>query len=139
MAIKIIIGRGDKKSRKCLFCGSKIEKALKDDEVYTCERCGQRHLVDIYPDCIHITVAERPEIRHRNVDTTTEEQRQARRDLIARVEAKRKAEKEWVEKYKDWLEELAAMSKKQLKIELAMTDEELLKRVQKYLEKRNNE
>jgi len=63
MAIKRIIGRRDKKFRSCLNCGQHIDKVLRDDEVYTCERCGQQHLIDVYADHITMTVAERPGLR----------------------------------------------------------------------------
>lgn len=71
MAIKRIIGRQGKKFRSCLNCGQHIDRILRDDEVYTCERCGQQHLIDVYADRIAITVAERPEIRRRPVAKVT--------------------------------------------------------------------
>lgn len=88
-AIKAMIGRFNKKRRKCLRCNKQIETPLKDDAVYTCERCGQQHFVDVYPDYIALTAVERPEVRRRPAGKLTPEQRKARKQLIEKVEAKR--------------------------------------------------
>jgi ribosomal protein L37AE/L43A len=86
MAVKRVFGRTAKKQRKCLTCETAIEKRLRDDTVYICEHCGQRHFVDVYKDSIHLTVFEKPELRRRPEGRLTKEQRQARRRLIEKVE-----------------------------------------------------
>lgn len=65
MAIKRIIGRHNEKYRSCLSCGQHMYKALKDNEIYTCGSCEQQHFVDIYQDCIVLTVVEHEDIRRR--------------------------------------------------------------------------
>ena len=89
-AIKVIIGKANKKYRRCLRCNQQIEAPLRDNSIYTCERCGQQHLVDVYRHCIHLTVAERPEVRRRPAGKLTPEQLRARQRLIDKVEAKKR-------------------------------------------------
>lgn len=92
MAIKVIIGKVNKKNRKCLRCNKQIERVLRDNTVYTCEHCGQQHLVDVYANCIALTVAERPDVRKRRKGHLTPEQEQARERrlmLIEKVETRR--------------------------------------------------
>lgn len=90
MAIKIIIGRANKKYRKCLRCKKQIEEALKDNVIYTCEHCGQQHFVDIYGGNIALTVVEHPYARRRPCGLLTPEQQEARRRLIEKVEARKR-------------------------------------------------
>ena len=137
MAIKRIIGRYNKKYKSCLKCGRPIDKVLRDDEVYTCERCGQQHLIDVYKDTIVITVAERPDIRRRPAEMITQ-QRRARQELINRV-AERKEADTWEAKNRDWLEEVAAMPQWEQEIEFSLMGEEMLRRVKRYLDKRNEQ
>ena len=136
MAIKRIIGRHDKKFRSCLNCGQHIDKVLRDDEVYTCERCGQQHLIDVYVDHITMTVAERPELRRRPAAKITPQQERARKALVARAEARKLEADAWEEKYRDWLEELAELPEREREVEFSLMDEAMLCRVKKYLDKR---
>ncbi len=136
MAVKRIIGRHTKKYRTCLRCARPIDRLLKDDEVYTCESCGQQHLVDVYPERIVLTVAERPEIRRRPVTKLTHEQRQAIRRLIAKADARDTEAVAWINKYQPWLEELAAMPDEQIEAELNIMPEEMRRRVLMYFESR---
>lgn len=136
MAVKRIIGRHTKKYRTCLRCARPIDRLLKDDEVYTCESCGQQHLVDVYPERIVLTVAERPEIRRRPVTKLTHEQRQARRRLIAKAKARDLETEAWINKYQPWLEELAAMPEEERAVELNIMTEEMRRRVLMYFESR---
>lgn len=97
MAIKRVFGKTSEKHKTCLRCGQKIEERLRDDRIYTCERCGQQHFVDIYADSMILTVAERPEFRKRNEARIEEEQKNARaalirKMLIRRAEAKKQKE-----------------------------------------------
>ncbi len=69
----MVIKRGfyinNPKQRTCPKCGQRIEKfKLKDNRKYTCEACEQVWLIDIYEDRCYLTMAERPEIRHRHVE-----------------------------------------------------------------------
>lgn len=66
MAIKRSIGKGNRKYKKCLRCDQPITAVLQDDKIYTCPQCGQQHLIDVYPQSITMTVAERPDIRRRH-------------------------------------------------------------------------
>lgn len=134
MAIKRIIGKINEKYKSCLRCGQHIEKTLEDDEVYTCERCGQRHFIDVYEKNIAITVAERPEVRHRKIGARMEQQHKAREALIARVERRRAEDAEWIETCREWLDELAALPEKELKREFSYMGEDTLRRVKKYLD-----
>lgn len=136
MAVKRIIPRRTKKYRTCLRCCQPIDRLLKDDEVYTCESCGQRHLVDVYPERIVLTVAERPEIRRRPVTKLTHEQRQARRRLLAKAKARDLEAEAWIDTYQDWLEELAAMPEEERAVELNIMSDEMRRRVLMYLESR---
>lgn len=136
MAIKRIISRQSKKYRKCLNCGQHIDRILRDDEVYTCEYCGQQHLVDVYADRIAITVAERPEIRRRPAAKVTPQQQRARKVLVARAEARKLEADAWEEKYRDWMEELAELPEREREVEFNLMDEEMLRRVKKCLDKR---
>ena len=136
MAIKRIIGRCDKRFRSCLSCGQHIDRVLKDDEVYTCERCGQQHLIDVYVDHVVLTVIERPEIRRRPTSKVTPQQQRARKVLVARVESRKLEADAWEEKYRDWLEELAELPESEREVEFSFMDEEMLRRVKKYLDKR---
>lgn len=136
MAIKRIIGRHNKKYRSCLNCGQHIDRILRDDEVYTCECCGQQHLIDVYQDSIAMTVAERPEIRRRPATKITPKQQRARQALVARAEARKLEADAWEEKYRDWLEELAGLPEREREVEFSLMDEEMLRRVKKYLDKR---
>lgn len=90
MAIKRIIGRRTQKYKRCLRCNRFMDKTLRDDMIYTCGHCGQQHFIDVYPKSIHITVIEHPEERRRPVDYLTPSQREARRKLLEKVEAKHK-------------------------------------------------
>lgn len=138
MAIKRIIRRSDRKHRKCLWCGRSLERVLMDDEIYTCEHCGQQHFVDIYKNTIEITVVERPDVRHRPAGCTesiTESQRQARVALIEKAEKRRLEDEKWIEDCRGWLEELAAMPEAELKKEYKCMSEETARRVKRYLEK----
>lgn len=138
MAIKRIIGKQNNKYKSCLRCGQATEQKLWDDTVYTCQRCGQRHFVDVYRDRIVLTVVEYPDIRRRPANKVTPKQERARAALIVKVEEKRQAEYEaWIEKYEEWLEELAEMSEQEREVEFSLMDEEMLRRVKLYLEKRN--
>ena len=90
MAVKRMIAKRkdtNNKYKSCLNCASTIKQELKDNTVYTCEKCGQKHYVDVYEKYIHITVMERPELRHRPGGITPEQH--ARRELIKRVEQRR--------------------------------------------------
>lgn len=136
MAIKRIIGRHNKKHRSCLNCGRLIDKVLRDDEVYTCPRCGQRHLIDVYPDSIAMTVAERPDVRRRPDTKIVTQAQRARRTLIAKVDSRRQEADAWEEKYRDWLEELAELPEREREVEFSLMDEAMLRRVKKYLDKR---
>lgn len=135
MAIKRIIARYSKKHRKCLKCGQHIDGVLRDNEVYTCERCGQQHLIDVYKHYIAMTIAERPEVRHRTEIIETP-QSKARQALIKKVE-ERKEQEAWEGKYREWLEELAEMPEQEREAEFNLMDDELLRRVKVYFEKRN--
>ena len=138
MAIKRIIGRYNKKYKSCLRCGQAIEQKLYDDSVYTCDRCGQQHFVDVYPEKIVLTAMEYPDIRRRPANKITKEQERARKLLNEKAENESRAEyEEWVEQYKDWLEELAEMPAPKREIEFSYMSEEMLRRVKLYLEKRN--
>lgn len=137
MALKRIIGRHNKKYRTCLNCGKSIYKVLKDNEPYTCDRCGQKHLIDVYPDNITMTVAERPDLRYRPETEKMSKEQRARKALIAKVDSRRMEEETWEDKYRDWLEELAEMPERERKVELDLMGEELLSRVKRYLDKRN--
>lgn len=95
MAIKRIIGKRNSKNRKCLCCDKQIETTLKDNKIYTCEHCGQRHYIDVYPNSIVLTVVERPDIRRRSGEEITPEQKIARQELIERAEANRSARVKW--------------------------------------------
>lgn len=132
MAIKRIIGKQNVKYKTCLRCGRRIEAVLKDDEVYTCEHCGQQHFVDVYKNRIVLTVAEYADLRRRPPE-------KARAALIAKVEKKRQEEKAWVEKHKAWLEELAAMPEQDREIEFSLMGLDMLKLVKAYLENRSKE
>lgn len=136
MAIKRIIGRYDKRFRSCIKCGLFIDRVLKDDEVYTCERCGQQHLIDVYVDRIVLTAAERPEIRRRPAAKITPQQKRARKALVARVDSRNQEADAWEEKYRGWLEELAELPENEREVEFNFMDKEMLRRVQKYLDKR---
>ena len=137
MVIKRIIGQRTKKYRSCLRCGQPIEKVLQDDTVHTCEHCGQQHFVDVYVDRTILTVVERPEVRRRPATQITPDQRKARKELIERAEKRRQEDEAWIEKYKDWLEELAAMPQTELVLELSFMDADMLRRVNLYFEKRS--
>lgn len=137
MAIKRIIGRHNKKYKRCLKCERPINKVLRDDEVYTCEHCDQQHLIDVYQDIIVLTVAERPDIRRRPEEALTP-QRRARRELIKKAEERKEAEA-WEVKNRDWLEELATMPEYERKIELSLMGEEMLRRVKRYFDNRNEQ
>ena len=136
MAVKRIIPRYTKKYRKCLNCCQAIEKPLKDDEIYTCIKCGQQHLVDVYKDCIALTAVEYAEFRHRPATMLTHEQRQAIRRLIAKADARDTEAVAWINKYQPWLEELAAMPDEQIEAELNIMPEEMRRRVLMYFESR---
>lgn len=48
MGIKKAFSIKNEKARTCLKCDAQIEKEnLKDNEIYTCRICGQKHFVDI--------------------------------------------------------------------------------------------
>lgn len=136
MAIKRIIGRYGKKYRSCLRCSKATEQTLRDDTIFICDNCGQQHFVDVYPNCIALTVIERPEVRKRHIDHITPQQQRARERLIDRVEARRRGLDAWEEKYRDWLEELAELPEREREVEFSLMDEEMLRRVKKYLDKR---
>lgn len=95
MAIKRIVGKRNSKYRKCLGCDKQIDATLKDNKIYTCEHCGQRHYIDVYQNCIVFTVVERPDIRRRPGEEITPEQKMARQELIERAEANRSARVKW--------------------------------------------
>lgn len=137
MAVKRITGRHTKKYRTCLRCGQPIDRALKDDEVYTCGSCGQQHYVDIFSDSIVLTAAEYAEFRRRTVTMLTHEQRQARRRLIAKAKARDLETEAWIDTYQDWLEELAQMPEKERAVELNIMSDEMRRRVLLYFDRRN--
>lgn len=137
MAVKRITGRHTKKYRTCLRCGQPIDRALKDDEVYTCGNCGQQHYVDIFPDSIVLTAAEYAEFRRRPVTMLTHEQRQARRRLITKAKARDLETEAWIDTYQDWLEELAQMPEKERAVELNIMSDEMRRRVLLYFDRRN--
>lgn len=137
MAVKRIVGRRTKKYKTCLRCGQHIDRALKDDEVYTCGSCGQQHYVDIFPDNIVLTAAEYAEFRRRPVTMLTHEQRQARRRLIAKAKARDLETEAWIDTYQDWLEELAQMPEKERAVELNIMSDEMRRRVLLYFDRRN--
>ena len=137
MAIKRIIGRWQKKHRKCLCCGTEIDKELQDNVVYICGYCGQRHFVDVYEKTIVLTVIERPDVRYRPAPESVTEGSKAGRKLVAKVDARRLEADVWEETYKDWLEELAEMPEQEREADLKLMGEEMLGRVLRYLEKRN--
>lgn len=137
MAIKRIIGKQNTKYKSCLRCGKGIEKALKDDEVYTCERCGQQHFVDVHPNKIVLTAVEHAYIRRRPPEPVAPEVQKAREELIERVERRHQEDEAWIEEYKDWLEELAALPEPEIVLELSLMDADMVRRVNLYLEKRN--
>lgn len=139
MAVKQIIPRYTKKYRKCLNCCQAIEKPLKDDEIYTCIKCGQQHLVDVYKDCIALTAVEYAEFRRRPVTMLTHEQRQARRRLLAKAKARDLEAEAWIDTYQDWLEELAAMPEEERAVELNIMSDEMRRRVLMYFDRRKKE
>lgn len=66
MAIKKVFNIKNSKARTCLKCNKQIKKVLRDNEIYTCSACGQKHFVDILEaEVVHLTVVEREEIRRR--------------------------------------------------------------------------
>ena len=136
MAIKRIIGRFERKYRSCLRCGQPVDRVLRDNEVFACERCGQQHFVDVYADHIVLTVAERPDIRRRLINETAPREQRIRQTLIAKVEAKEMEATAWEEKYREWLEELAGMPEREREVEFSYMGEEMLQSVKAYLEKR---
>lgn len=65
MILKRIASKSNKKPETAIKCNSRLQN-LKDNEVNTCEVCGQQHLVDFYTNnTIVLTAAERPELRKR--------------------------------------------------------------------------
>lgn len=84
MAIKVIIGKGSIKHKRCLGCEKQIEDRLEDNEVYFCENCGQEHYVDVYDKCIALTKKEYPELRRRHRGNDTEAKQQRARDALIR-------------------------------------------------------
>lgn len=56
--------------------------------------------------------------------------------LVARAEARKLEADTWEEKYRDWLEELAGLPEREREVEFSLMDEEMLRRVKKYLDKR---
>lgn len=66
MAIKRSYNIENKKGSRCLKCGEQLlPYAMRDNTVCTCNKCGQKMTVDRYGQTVILTVAERPEIRHR--------------------------------------------------------------------------
>lgn len=62
---RIIVRYGRSRQKRCLKCDAVIKKRLKDNEDYVCPECGQVHFVDVYNRFIHLTAAERPDMRQR--------------------------------------------------------------------------
>ena len=83
MALKRNADINQKGASDCLKCGRPLEK-LRDNKVSTCAGCGQQHLVDKMGSRITLTVAERPELRHR--DTKRAIQEQAQKEAAAKIE-----------------------------------------------------
>lgn len=71
---------------RCLQCGSRIEGYLKDNEIYECPDCGQKHYVDKYANTVSLTDISRPALRRRPPGMVTTEQLEARRALIRKKE-----------------------------------------------------
>lgn len=137
MAIKRIIGKANKRNRKCLRCGRQTENNLRDNVIHICEHCGQKHYVDVYKDCIALTVVERPDMRNRTRRSKEElEQQKARRELIERAEARRL--EQWEDAHREWLEEFAAMTESEQQKEYEYMGEEMAARVKRYIEKRKS-
>lgn len=63
---RIMVRYGRSRHRRCLKCNAIIKERLKDNEDYVCPECGQVHLVDVHDRFIHLTAAERPDMRQRN-------------------------------------------------------------------------
>jgi predicted RNA-binding Zn-ribbon protein involved in translation (DUF1610 family) len=90
MAVKRLCGRRSSRYLKCLHCNSPIDAVLRDDVNYTCQKCGQVHLIDIYDSRVALTAAEHADIRRRHGITKEEAAaRAARKALIERAEQRR--------------------------------------------------
>lgn len=70
-------------ARSCLKCGREL-KDLYDNTVNTCAYCGQRHFVDIWDNSLTLTVAEKPQYRHRT-NEVTEQLREAAKEEEAKA------------------------------------------------------
>lgn len=102
MAIKRSFDITNPKNRTCLKCGQTIERRdLKDDEIFACGRCGQKHFVDMNGRNCTMTVIERPELRRRpEIITATDlEVKLCKRikELEGQLAAEKKNSKEWEE------------------------------------------
>lgn len=67
MGFKRLFDINDKRGRVCLKCGQQIPaEALKDDAIFSCDNCSQKHFVDFTEGgmCV-LTLFERPDIRRR--------------------------------------------------------------------------
>ena len=71
---------------RCLQCRSRIEGYLKDNEIYECPACGQKHYVDKYTNTVSLTDISHPDLRRRPPGMVTTEQLEARRALIRKKE-----------------------------------------------------
>lgn len=95
MAIKRMFNTNDDKARRCLNCGKEIEAhILRDNKPYTCQKCGQVHLVDIYGTRAALTREEYAEFRRRHQGSKEE---QKIKQLEAELAEARKDAREWEE------------------------------------------
>lgn len=96
MIIKRVVRRyGANKYKRCLKCDTIIRERLVDDADYICPVCGQWHLVDVYDKFIHLTAAERPDVRKRHKGTEKHDRiSRSRRKAIKYAEDIRKQRNE---------------------------------------------
>lgn len=75
MALRRISAIDNKKSHKCLHCGAYLGDELEDNTIVTCDKCGQKHFVDLREETISLTVFEMPDLRKRRKKSLAEEQK----------------------------------------------------------------
>lgn len=130
--IKRLMFKNDRKALHCLKCNAEITALLIDNMIFTCDKCGQTHYIDMYEKSISLTVTERPDIRRRHKENNiTEAQLEKRRLLIKKV-----TEREKKNSCEEWFREVAEMPEAQQREEIQLMGEPLRREYEDFLERR---
>jgi len=120
-------GRG---TRNCLKCDRELTD-LKDDVINTCNYCGQQHLVDIVGKSLTLTVAEKPELRHRAIKVAAVQQAEETKEQAQELLKDVKREIDLYEKIDELKKQLKEVTKqhKQIVKETELTQEAAIARI----------